>query len=440
MSEGAALSEIKSTENNYIEYTRIHNVGNISKFSLAVCIVCLLILTDDSGPSPLVKYNHIFNSDNISIVFFIGFLFVWIVLKLFQNNIKIQRNTAWVAVGFAYLFSDALSYLGVSSTGGITAMAVAHLMISFLFVERLKFQLILMLVNGVFFYYMATKVGGIDPQVFVIALLSVIFMSAIVAYTMDKQRRNVFYSQQKIANQVEELNKALDVKSAFFGHMSHELRTPLNAIIGFSDMLKTMNKENLTEEKVHEYAGYINSGGNHLLSLVNDILDQNKLETGGVEVSFERVDVCVLLQNYVDELKPISMDKEQIVNLNFEEIEIQFDTDRRLFKQIIYNLISNAQKYTPNNGVIEIFARRNDQEVEIIIKDNGKGIPQDIIQQINKANLPVTTHFISKAEGTGFGLIIVQQLLGRLNAKAEVKSEVGKGTEFKMLFPIANKT
>lgn len=433
------LSEVKSTDNNYIEYARKLNVGNLSKFSLAVCIVCLLILTDNSGPSPLVKYNHIFNSDNISIVFFVAFLFVWIAFKLFQNSIKIQRITVWVAVVFAYLFTDALSYLGLSSSGGITAMAVAHLMISFLFVERLKYQLVLMLVNGLLFYYIATKYGEVDPNVFVIALLSVIFMSSIVSYTMDKQRRDVFYSHQKIANQVIELNRALDVKSVFFGHMSHELRTPLNAIIGFSDMLKTMKTENLTEEKVHEYAGYINSGGNHLLSLVNDILDQNKLEIGGVNVTFETVDVCVLLQNYVDELKPISMDKKQEVNLHFEDKEIPFGTDRRLFKQIIYNLLSNAQKYTPAQGVIDIFARRNVDQIEIIIKDNSKGISPDVIQQINKADIPIETHFISKAEGTRFGLIIVQQLMGRLNAKVDVTSVVGKGTEFKMLFPIHNK-
>ncbi|MBT5766642.1 MAG: hypothetical protein HOI58_07295 [Kordiimonadaceae bacterium] len=144
-------------------------------------------------------------------------------------------------------------------------------------------------------------------------------MSAIVSYTMDIQRQNVFYAQQKIANQVEELNRALDVKSVFFGHMSHELRTPLNAIIGFSDMLKTMDDKTLTREKVHEYAEYINSGGNHLLSLVNDILDQNKLEAGGIAVSIERVDVCELLQNYVDELNPISMDKQKQVNLHFDD-------------------------------------------------------------------------------------------------------------------------
>lgn len=433
------LSEVKSTTNNYIEYARDLNVGNLSKFSLAVCIVCLLILTDTSGPSPLVKYNHIFNSDNISIVFFIAFLCIWIAFKIFQDSIKIQRITVWVAIVFAYLFSDALSYLGLSSSGGITAMAVAHLMIAFLFVERLKYQLLLMLSNGVLFYFVATKYGEVHPDVFVIALLSVIFMSSIVSYTMDKQRQNVFYSQQKIANQVEELNRALDVKSAFFGHMSHELRTPLNAIIGFSEMLKTMDEKNLTQEKVHEYAEYINSGGNHLLSLVNDILDQNKLETGGVKVLIERVDACVLLKNYVDELKPISMDKNQQVNLHFDDETLLFDTDQRLFKQIIYNLLSNAQKYTPEKGIIDLYARRVAENIEITIQDNGKGISSDIIQQINKTSIPVKTHFISKAEGTGLGLIIVQQLIDRLNAKIIVCSDHGKGTTFKMLFPISNK-
>jgi len=431
------LSEVKSTTNHYIEYARELNVGNLSKFALAVCIVCLLILTDTSGPSPLVKYNHIFNSDNISIVFFITFLCIWIIFKIFQDSIKIQRVTVWAAIIFAYLFSDALSYLGLSSSGGITAMAVAHLMIAFLFVERLKYQLLLIIANGVFFFF-ATNIGEIAPNVFVIALLSVMFMSAIVSYTMDIQRQNVFYAQQKIANQVEELNRALDVKSVFFGHMSHELRTPLNAIIGFSDMLKTMDDKTLTREKVHEYAEYMNSGGNYLLSLVNDILDQNKLEAGGIAVSIERVDVCELLQNYVDELNPISMDKQQQVNLHFDDEALLFDTGQRLFKQIIYNLLSNAQKYTPEKGIIDLSAKRVAENIEISIQDNGKGISSEIIQKINKTSIPVKTHFISKAEGTGFGLIIVQQLIDRLNAKIVVCSEQGKGTTFKMHFPIIN--
>ena len=429
------MSDVYSSSARYLDYAHKINVSNIGRFSLAVCAICLLLFTDTTGPNPDVNYNHIFNSDNVAVIFFVAYLLVWLILKFIKNNIIVQKVAVWCGVSFAYLFANALSYLTLSSNGSITAAAVAYLMVSFLFAERLLSLLILMLCNGLVLYLIAYYLTDIDPVGFRIELISILFLASSVAYTMDKQRREVFNSQQKIAKQVDELNRALDVKSAFFGHMSHELRTPLNAIIGFSEMLTTLTETKLNRKMVKEYAEYINTGGNHLLSLVNDLLDQNKIETGFINVSIEKVDAALLLQNYVDELKPISLDKEQTIDLHLVNECIEFDTDRRLFKQIIYNVLSNAQKYTPNKGSIEIIARQGIESVEIVIKDNGKGMPNDVVEQIGKSDLPIKSHFISQAEGTGLGLIIVQQLMSRLNATLEVRSEEGAGTEFKMLFP-----
>ena len=429
------MSEEYSSNSIYLEYAHKINVSNISRFSLAVCAICLLLLTDTSGPNSKVPYNHIMNSDNIAVVFFVAYLIIWMVLKFVKNNPISQKIAEWCGIGLTYLFANSIGYLSVVADGSITAIAIAYLMVAFLFAERFVLQLCLMMFNGFLFFFIAFYFAKVDPVTFQIIFISVLFLSGLVAYTMDIQRREVFNTQKKIALHVEELNRALDVKSAFFGHMSHELRTPLNAIIGFSDMLKSLTQTKLKPDMVKEYAEYINTGGNHLLSLVNDLLDQNKIETGYINVSIEKLDAAQLLKGYVEELKPISLEKDQTIDLHLVNKSIEFYTDQRLFKQIIYNLLANAQKYTQNSGAIEIIAREGMDYVEIVIKDNGKGMSDELVEQIGKSDLPIKSHFITQAEGTGLGLIIVQQLMDRLNAKIEVHSEEGAGTEFKMSFP-----
>ncbi len=431
------MLKIAKPDPEYLAYAHSLNIRNIGKFSLAAAAICLLILTDRSGPTPGVAYNHIVNSDNIGVFFLVSFLANWLLLKLSDNNIFMQKVACWGVVIGAYLFSGLLSYINAYTGSGLTSIAVAYLMIAFLFAERLFVQAFILIVNAVLFYLFAVYIGGVDKTGVWITLVSVVFLSILVLTTMDKQRKEVFYGQKKIAQQLKELNNALDVKASFFGHMSHELRTPLNAIIGFSDMLKQTPKEKLDPDRVIEYATFINSGGNHLLSLVNDLLDQNKLESGEINVSIEPLNVNSLLTSYVDELKPISINKKQEVVLNFEQDQIEIQSDRRIFKQIIYNLLSNAQKYTPDNGTIILSAHKNkDGHVDININDNGRGMPEEVVQQIHCANIPIKSHFISHAEGTGLGLIIVRQLLYRLGATIDVKSELNVGTKIKLTFPV----
>ncbi len=430
------MFEFLKTDKEYLAYAHANNVDNLKKFAPAGVVICLLLLTDRSGPTPGVPYNHIFNSDVTGVTSIVLFALGWIMLKFARQNVVVEKTACWIIVFTAYILAGSISYISVSSDEGLTSVAVAYLMISFLFAERLHFQIAILLANSLFFYVLTVFVGGADPGGIRIALISIVFLSMLVVVTMDKQRKEVFYSQKKIAEQVKELNNALDVKAAFFGHMSHELRTPLNAIIGFSDMLKTMAKTGIDPNKVEEYATFINSGGNHLLSLVNDLLDQNKLETGEVSVSIEPINVGRLVSNYVDELKPISDNKNQQVTVELENDYIEIESDRRIFKQIIYNILSNAQNYTPENGLIEVSARRNGEEkVEINIKDNGQGMPDEVMDQIHNTNISVRSHFISQAKGTGLGLIIVRQLLYRLGGTINATSSIGAGTNILLSFP-----
>lgn len=233
-----------------------------------------------------------------------------------------------------------------------------------------------------------------------------------------------------------ELNRALDVRSTFFGHMSHELRTPLNAIIGFAEMLPIYEKSPDFKDKVMEYSGYIQSGGQHLLALVNDMLDQNKIETGEIKVLIETLKLEELLENYIAELNPITKEKRQKIILNKPDYHNIVETDQRLFKQIIINLLSNALKYSPEEESITVSVSIADiNNTRISIKDNGEGISEEILEELSAYKNKERAHYIANAEGTGLGLIIVYQLMLRLNATLEIKTEVGKGTEVILIFP-----
>ena len=254
--------------------------------------------------------------------------------------------------------------------------------------------------------------------------------------TAEKQRRKVFESQELLAKNIDELNKALDLKSVFFGHMSHELRTPLNAIIGFSEMILNDTYKPRTLEKIKEYTGFIHSGGEHLLKLVNDILDSSKIEAGEMNVSFEKVELGEVLQDYINEISSITRDKQQKLQLILENEGLILNSDKRLLKQIVFNLISNAQKFTSAGGLIEIYAAKSqDETIDITVKDNGKGIDEEILKSINDQENSIDTHFISRAEGTGLGLVIVRQLVKLLQGNIIIESQSGIGTEIKMSFP-----
>ncbi|MCC3860194.1 transporter substrate-binding domain-containing protein [Pseudemcibacter aquimaris] len=233
-----------------------------------------------------------------------------------------------------------------------------------------------------------------------------------------------------------ELNRALDVRATFFGHMSHELRTPLNAIIGFAEMLPLHEKKDDYNERVQEYADYITSGGKHLLSLVNDLLDQNKIETGAIKVSIETLKIDDLLKTYIAELNPITKENSQTIELITSEPIGTIQSDRRLFKQIIVNILSNAQKYSPNGETITIqVTPANDNNTKISIKDNGDGISEDILEELSAYKDKQKAHFIANAQGTGLGLIIVHQLMLRLDGTLDINTEKGKGTEIALTFP-----
>jgi signal transduction histidine kinase len=231
-----------------------------------------------------------------------------------------------------------------------------------------------------------------------------------------------------------ELETASRHKSEFLANMSHELRTPLNAILGFSQVLR----QGLFGEinpKQEEYLDDILSSGNHLLSLINDVLDLSKVEAGQVELDVERFSLRDALE------QGAVMVRERAVNSGLEvtvepSADVDFvEGDERRLRQVIFNLLSNAVKFTPEGGSITVGSARVDGEVQISVTDTGEGIPlgdqKRIFEEFQQTEIGV-----QQREGTGLGLALSKRLVELHGGRIWVESEPGHGSRFVFTLPI----
>jgi signal transduction histidine kinase len=374
---------------------------------------------------------------NITAVFFVLYLISGLLLLWSRTHKSLQVPTVWLALISSFIFMDCISYLDLVRGNGITGIALGYLTIAVVFSTRLPILAAIFLINAIIFYNWISQIPGLSVGEYKMSLIFNISISIAAFIIFEHQRRKIFESQTALAEKIKELNKALDVKSVFYGHIIHELRTPLNAIIGFSEMVNKDTYKPKTIEKIKEYTGYIHSSGNHLLSIVNELLNSTKIETGEYDVTLEEIVLEKELQSHINELESIYISRQQHVKLHVFQNDIPFTTDRRIFKQIIFNLISNAIKFTPVGGKIDITAEEEqDKQVIIIIKDSGCGMDKKLLSTVNDPNSSSETYFVTSTDGTGFGLIIVRQFVQLLNGTISFQSQPGNGTEVRMTFSI----
>lgn len=225
------------------------------------------------------------------------------------------------------------------------------------------------------------------------------------------------------------------MKSEFLATMSHELRTPMSSILGFSEILKDELIGPLTN-KQKEYATNIYKSGQHLLSLLNDILDLSKIEAGKMHLDPEPVNLRELLQESITIIEEKSAHRSIQVNLILDEKIKTAHFDPRKVKQIIYNLLSNALKFTPNNGKITLEAQiTQDSFVEIIVSDTGAGIAPENIEKLFQPFLQVGKASDPHEKGTGLGLMVVKRLVELHSGNIKVNSKPNEGTQFTVQLP-----
>jgi two-component system, cell cycle sensor histidine kinase PleC len=218
--------------------------------------------------------------------------------------------------------------------------------------------------------------------------------------------------------------------------MSHELRTPLNSILGFAQLLQQSSIGPLTDRQ-GRYIGNIETSGQHLLALVNDLLDLTKIEAGEMNVSLEDVGLEAVVDEAVANLAHVA--SAQGLRLVYNVIGAPVvRADRRRLLQVLLNLLSNAVKFTPVGGAITVTATQTGALVEILVTDTGIGIPPEEQERIFDEFHQVESDPAKAAVGTGLGLALTRRFVERMNGAISVRSQVGEGSTFVVALPAAN--
>ena len=244
---------------------------------------------------------------------------------------------------------------------------------------------------------------------------------------------------QALSEAVRAAETANKAKSTFLSNMSHDIRTPMNAIIGFT----TLAVSNIDDKKrVRDYLGKILSSSNHLLSLINDILDMSRIESG--KIHLEETEVS--LSDVLHDLKTIISGQ-----IHAKQLELYMDAmdvtnedvycDKTRLNQVLLNLLSNAVKFTPAGGTVSVRIRqypgtvKGSELYEIRVKDNGIGMSQEFVQKIFSPFERERTSTVSRIQGTGLGMAITKNIVNMMGGTIEVLTEQGKGTEFIVRLP-----
>ena len=273
--------------------------------------------------------------------------------------------------------------------------------------------------------------------------------SAILSYMIkDIELSNVFKIQlQALKEGIKEKNKAYKtikaqnekileadkVKNEFLANISHELRTPLNSILGFSDILSTQLYGNLNS-KQEEYINDIKVSATHLLGMINEILDMSKIEANAVKI----VKSAFWISRAVDEVSNILNPLAQKKNIKLVKnmpVDFEVFADYQKIQQILYNLVSNAIKYSPENNEVEISVSADDEFFRIAVHDNGIGIDKKYHGKIFAKFVQLDSAYTKKESSTGLGLTITKELVELHGGKISVISEVNNGSTFIVEIP-----
>ena len=241
----------------------------------------------------------------------------------------------------------------------------------------------------------------------------------------------------KIASDAKDKAEAANrAKSDFLANMSHELRTPLNAIIGFSDIIKEQMLGPVENERYLEYIRDINNSANHLLSVINDILDLSKIEFGNVPLIEENVDFDATIASCLTIIGERARNGGLAIEYKpLRKMPILWAEQRRI-KQVLINLLSNAVKFTPNGGSITVTMRRqSDGGLAIAVSDTGIGIRQEDMAVVMAPFGQVDTGLNRKFEGTGLGLPLTRAFVEMHGGRLTLESALGKGTTATVMLP-----
>jgi len=243
------------------------------------------------------------------------------------------------------------------------------------------------------------------------------------------------HAQQQLQRARDAAEAASQAKSQFLANMSHELRTPLTAVIGLSDLL-LLERDPLVPRQ-REYLEGVASSGRHLLALVNDVLDLAKIEAGKTELKLESVPIHDAIEEGLTTISPLATTRGVILEPATIVAVPNVRADRVRLRQILYNLISNAVKFTDRGGRVQVRARRDDDRVSIAVMDTGVGIATRDLSRLYRSFEQLTLPSGDRPGGTGLGLALTKRLVEMHGGTIDVESELGVGTTFTVRIPVA---
>jgi cell cycle sensor histidine kinase DivJ len=256
----------------------------------------------------------------------------------------------------------------------------------------------------------------------------------IVAVTRDISDRKA--QEAEILRTRDEAESASRAKTQFLANMSHELRTPLNAVIGFSEILNRELFGAIGEVRYRDYARLIHESGEHLLNVVNDILDMSKIEAGKFKIVKEPFDVAPLLKSCCDLMRHTAEQRSLSLIVDVAPGIPELPADKRACKQMLINLISNAIKFTDSGGWVRVSARRAGETVEFSVADNGIGIAEADLPRLGNPFVQANNSYDRSYDGAGLGLSVVKGLARLHGGRLELKSSLGEGTSATIVLPL----
>lgn len=286
----------------------------------------------------------------------------------------------------------------------------------------------------------------VNQNIFIVVIVMLIafFLCCLLFYFNHSQQNNLRKEREaerevhnrQLAEALQAAQAASNSKTMFLSNMSHDIRTPMNAVLGFASLLA---KDAENPEKVREYTKKIMASGQHLLSLINDILDVSKIESGKVVLAIEEFTLNDLVSSVDAIIRPMANAKEQTFSIEVTNIEHEYlQGDETRINQILINLLSNAVKYTPQGGniwfrIIGLKQRSSQYEhIRIEVEDDGYGMTKEYLKTIFDAFTRAENSTTNKVQGTGLGMAITKNIVELMGGTIDVFSEVNQGSLFRV--------